>query len=187
MTVLHLEVVTGSVVDRALGAVEAVTLARRPDGVFAEIRERDAEPFIRALAFVGVAAVPSIVDLTPPSGTHAAIGRDLAGLRGIPLALDLLNVRRITLGEATRASLARRLPRLRRPSRAQREQCEALLRERDVAFAWRRRAWAARATLRSGPARVSLRPVVFDAAALTRQDDERTAFASEQAIGRWLF
>ncbi len=186
MTVLRLEAVDGSAIDGALAAVGEITLARRPDGAFADVRGQDAGPLIRALAFAGIAAVPSIVDLSPPSGTHAAVGRDLAPLPDLGVALDLLELRRVPLGEATRASLARRLPRLRRPSRAQQERCEALLRERDVALAWRRRAWASRATLRTGVARVSLRPVVFDRDALARAD-ERTVLASAGLIARWLF
>lgn len=186
MTVLRLEAADANAIDVALGAVGAITLVRRPDGVFAGVREQDADPLIRVLAFAGIAAIPSIVDLAPPPGTHPAVGRDLADLRDLPLALDLVEIRRVPLGEATRASLARALPRLRRPSRAQRERCEALLRERDVALAWRRRVWAARATLRSRLARSSLRPIVFDRDALTRRD-ERTVLASEGLIGRWLF
>lgn len=186
MTVLRLEAVAGNAIDRALAAVGTLTLVRRPDGAFADVREQDAAPLIRALALAGIAAVPSMVDLAPPSGTHAAVGRDLAPFPGLAISVDLLEVRRVPVGEATRASLARRLPRLRRPSRAQRERCDALLRERDVALAWRRRAWASRAALRSGAARVSLRPVVFDPDALTREE-ERTVLASAGLIGRWLF
>jgi hypothetical protein len=187
MTLLRLEAVRGTALEAALALVAQAKLARTPDGRFAEIAPGEVDAFVRALAFAGIAAAPTSGELAPPSAAHAAVGRDLAPLPGFALELDLVSVRRLSLGEATRESLARRWPSLRSPSRAQRERCRSLLRGDDVAFAWTRRAWGSRSSLRARTARASLRPVIFDVAALASVADERRTFARDALLGRWLF
>ncbi len=187
MTSLRLRSVRGIAVEPALARVGSAVLARRPDGVFAEVSPAETDAFIRALAFAGIAAAPCVVDLAPPPGTRAAIGRDLAPVADLVPALDVVDVRRLCLGAATRESLARGWRALRPPSRAQRERCRALLRGEDTAFAWRRRVWATRAVLKAAASRVALRPIVFDVDALTHPRDEGRALASDGRIARWLF
>ncbi|MDE3113350.1 MAG: hypothetical protein KGN00_12040 [Chloroflexota bacterium] len=186
MTSLRLERVAGYVVEAALAQVASALLVRRADGIFAAVGPGDADPLIRALAFAGIAAVPYAIDLAPPAGARAAIGRDLAPAAGLGLALDVVDVRRLPLGAATRDALARRWSTLRPPSKAQRERCRALLRGDDTAFAWRRRVWGTRAALRGAATRIALRPIVFDVDALNDPHDERHVLASEARISGWL-
>lgn len=186
MTVLRLEPLAGTRVESAFTVVDAAVLARRPDGVFAEVSEADAERSIRTLAFAGIAARRCSVELAPPAGMHLAVGRDLSRLPLERLALDVVSVRRITTGEATREILRRRWRPLRRRPRERWERCRAILRHEDVALAWTRRAWATASSLRAPDARTSLRPVVFDTGALGGCV-ERRAYARDGLIGRWLF
>ena len=151
------------------------------------VKLKGVDTLIRALAYVGIAAEPCVVDLAPPAGMHPAIARDLTPLSDVPPALDLVDVRRLTLGLATEEALARRWRRVRGPSRPQRERCRALLRGQDVAFAWRRRAWTTRAAFRAPVSRRVLRPVVFDRDAFASLGDEGRVLASDGLLGRWLF
>lgn len=187
MTVLRLERLAGTDVETALAILETAVLARRPDGAFADVPEADVERSIRALAFAGIAARLCAVELAPPAGMHLAVGRDLVRLPLERLALDVVSVRRIPAGEATRALLARRWPPFQAVPRDRRDRCRALLRRQDVALAWTRRAWATAASLRAPDARASLRPVVFDSGAAAAGDAERRTYTRDGLIGRWLF
>lgn len=187
MTVLRLDPLHGARVDAALAAVEAVVLARRPDGRYAEVDLAEVAPFVRALAFAGIAAAPCDADLVAPAGAIVAIGRDLEPLPQALLAADVIRIRRLALGEATAELLRKRMRGLRAASAAARDRCRGLLRGDDVVLAWSRRAWGTRAAVRGRAARSRLRPVVFDPAAAARADLPGRAFARDGAIGRWLF
>lgn len=184
MTILRLRSVRATAVDAAIAALDAVTLARMAEGVFADVDDGRAERSIRALALAGISAVPCEIDLAAPRGMRAAIGRRLAPVPG--LALDLVTVRRVPLGGSTRRILRRRWGIL-RPSRDARARCRALLRGQDAELAWTRRAWGTAEAVRGPVARTILRPVVFDAGGVDGRCPERRTFAREGAIGRWLF
>ena len=187
MTVLHLVPLHGALIEPALARCDAAILARRPDGAFADIAETEVPGFIRRCAFAGVAAQPAAAAIVPPDRCHPAVGRDLAPLRVVGLDLDTVRVRRLSLGEATRAILARRWSFVRPPTRVARDRCRRLLRGEDVAFAWTRSAWATRSALHGPEVRSSLRPVVFDRSALGDGSPGRIVFARDGLLGRWLF
>lgn len=187
MTVLRLEPLGGSHVDRALAAVGSATLTRREDGAFVEVAVADVARLVRALAFAGVAASACDADLAAPRGLVPAVGRDLAPLARPLAGTDIVRVRRLTLGEATREVLRRRLGGLLPAPAPARDRARALLRGEDVLLAWTRRAWLTRGVLRAGPVRRSLRPIVFDREALERPDPGGRTFASSGALQRWLF
>jgi hypothetical protein len=71
-------------------------------------------------------------------------------------------------------------------SRAGRGACLRLLREEDTVIGWRRIMWCSVAAMRVARARIRLRPVVFDRAAVDRHT-LRWIFARERAIERWAF
>jgi hypothetical protein len=185
VTILRLRSVRGTAVDAAIAALDIVRLARTPEGAFADVDESAVERSIRSLALVGISAVACDIDLAAPSGSRAAIGRDLAPVPG--LALDLVSVRRVPLGESTREVLRRRWRIVRPPSPAARALCRALLRGQDAELAWTRRAWGTAEAVRGPIARTILRPVFFDAGGVGAASHERRTFASDGIIGRWLF
>lgn len=187
MTVLRLDPLPGASVDRAIAAVECLTLVRRSDGAFVDIEAAEVGRLVRTLAFAGVAAAPSEVELTVPRALLPALGRDLAPLASGLLACDIVRVRRLTLGEATRELLRRPLGGMGRPREAARERARGLLRGDDALLAWGRQAWAARDALRTRVARRSLRPVIFDRSAIERTDLDGRTLASAGALTRWLF
>lgn len=187
MTVLRLEPVHGAGVDAAVSAVDAVVLARRPDGRFADVALADVARFTRALAFAGISASPCTADLVAPTGAIASIGRDLGPLPDALLAADVVRVRRLPLGEATAELLRRRTLGLRPAPPGARDRCRSLLRGEDVVLAWSRRAWGTRRALRARAARSRLRPVVFDHEAAGHPELTGRAFARDGALGRWLF
>jgi hypothetical protein len=184
VTVLRLERIAAGSVDDAIASLGAVTLARSPDGAFAEVDDARVERCTRALAFAGVRATATTVQLAPPAGTRVAIGRDLGPLAPRVLALDLVHVRALPLGPETRR-LLRTWP-WRRLEPGQRARCRDLLRGEDAILGWRRRAWASAGVLRTAEVRRVVRPVVFDHAAIGAPP-ERRSFARDRAIGDWLF
>ncbi len=187
MTVLRLDPVAGRAIDHALADLAAATLVRRPDGAFVEVTVAEVARLVRRLAFAGIAAAPCDADLGAPPGLMAAVGRDLAPLARGTAACDVVRVRSLTLGEATREILRRRFGGLVAADARARERARALLRGDDAVLAWSRRAWATRDGLRSRGARASLRPVVFDRAALADPALAGRTFASAGSLGTWLF
>lgn len=187
MTVLRLEPLQGSGIDAAIAAVEAATLTRRADGSYVEVPIADVPAIVRALAFAGVHASPCDADLAVPTALLPAVGHDLTPVSGPLIAVDVLRVRRVSLGQATREVLRRRFAWLRSPSAAARKRCRALLRGDDAVLAWDRRAWATRSALRDRRARMTLRPVVFDRSVLDGGELLGRTFASEGALARWMF
>jgi len=185
MTVLRLEPVAGRGIDLALAAVDAATLVRTQQACLVEVEHDQMERLVRALAFRGIRAEPAAE--APPPRSHPAIGLDLAPLPAGLLDVDVVRIRRLALGDATREIMRRRLAALRPPSPAAQRICRAVLRGEDALFAWERRAWAARPALRDARAWRSLRPVVFDRAALERATFAGRARASDGALASWLF
>jgi len=61
-----------------------------------------------------------------------------------------------------------------------------LLREEDTVIGWRRIVWCSVAAMRAARARIRLRPVVFDRAALDRPA-LRWTYARDGAIECWAF
>jgi hypothetical protein len=184
VTILRLERVLVGSFDEAIAALGAVALARSPEGTFLEVADARSAEAERRLAFAGVHARPSSVSLATPRGTRVAIGRDLSPLARELIALDLVHIRPLPLGDETRR-LLRTWP-WRRPTAARCARCRDLLRGDDIVLGWRRRAWASAAILRAAGVRRALRPVVFDNAALAVSPERRT-FARDGALAGWLF
>jgi hypothetical protein len=187
VTVLGLAPVGGTLVDGALAVVTSATLVRRPEGAFVEVALPDVARVVQALAFAGIAAGVCEIAISPPHSLVPAIGRDLGPLpRGL-IAHDVVRVRRLALGEATREVLRRRFGRLPRPSADARARARALLHGEDALLAWDRRAWGSRVAVIGAEARACLRPIVFDRVALERAELRGRTFASAGSLGRWLF
>jgi hypothetical protein len=184
MSVLCCERVADGDVDRAVARIGSITCARTPQGVFVAVADERVTIAQRELAFAGIRADVSAATLAPSAGTRAALGRDLTPLPLHALALDLVEVRALSVASETRALLHTR--RWRRGSARDIERCRALLHETDASLAWRRRAWTTREILRSREARRVLRPVIFDVAAIGSPPEHRSQ-AADGALGRWLF
>ena len=171
-----------AVVDRQLALPEMLRLERRDGRLHVELACRDLADATTTLARAGVAIVapapaPGATALRPAVVSHLEpIRRD-----GI---VDVVTVRRTSLGEAT-ALLARRgwSPVGRRSSRAT-ERMRALLRGEDVLYRWGRLVLAPAAVLRSRALR-GVRPIVFDRAAAGDGLDG-IGFASDGALTMWL-
>jgi hypothetical protein len=187
VTVLRLDPLSGGLVDRALAAVDTVTLVRRPDGAYADVADAYAAPLVRALALGGVRAEVCAADMTIPRALLPALGRDLGPLpRGV-IAWDRVRVRPLALGDATRELLRQPRSRWSAIRIDPTEGARALLRSEDAMVAWARHAWATRDALRTRAVRASLRPVIFDRTATLRADLPGRTLASAGAITRWLF
>jgi hypothetical protein len=121
----------------------------------------------------------------PGPGLRPAVGFDLLPLSDDVQAIDIVEVRPIPLSDASAALMNRRLPWL-GSSRAARSACRRLLRDEDAVMAWRRIVWCSVASLRAARARVRLRPIVFDRAAVGRQQ-LRWTYVNDGAIEHWAF
>lgn len=134
----------------------------------------------RALAFRGVQT--EVVAGGVPDAPRAvrAVGTALAPVRLRPGDLDLIEVRLVPLSEATARAVRRRI-RWWPLGAKRRARCRALLRGSDALFEVRRTVWCARDTIRAN--RRTLRPVLFDAAAMART---MRFDASEHALTRWI-
>lgn len=184
MTTLRLEPRFGRSIDRALGVVEQVTLVRRRDGIFADAPTGVAE-LARALAFAGIDA-EAADDVPMPSSAVRAKVPGLGRLSSELVIADVIHVRRLSVGEATRHVLQRRLPRFRTPSHHARERCRGLLRGSELLLGWHREAWVE-------PKRaleVRLRSSLGITVASAPREAGRglaLAFVSEGRIGTWAF
>ncbi len=146
--------------------------------------DREVEVATHQLALAGVGCSWSSVP-APGTGLRPAIALDLEPVDVALGAVDVVEIRRIPLSDATAALMRRRLPWV-RGSQASRDSCLRLLREEDAVLGWRRIVWCSVGGLRVARARVRLRPVVFDRAAVDRQA-LRWTYASAGAIERWAF
>lgn len=181
----RLVALSGGRVDAALAAVERVILTRRDGAAYAEIDETAAGAFVRSLAYAGVRAEPCPALPTVTAATLAARGVDLEPLPVGTLALDVVRLDRVALGHVTREVLRPRLLGLLGPSERARDRCREIIRGGHATFEWSRTAWAARAALRAGRARRSLRPILFSHETPGRSAGRVTTEGS--AVGRWLF
>jgi hypothetical protein len=100
-------------------------------------------------------------------------------------AMDIVELHRIELGEATRTLMHRRL-RLLPPNRGTRDVCRRLLRGEDAVLGWRRVVWCSLGALRAARGRARLRPVVFDRTAVERAP-LRWTYVGVGAVERWAF
>lgn len=187
MSVLRLAPLGGTTVGPALAAVGSAALARRGGTAYVEVPVADVPRLVRALAYGGIAAEHCDADLAAPVGLIAAVGLDLDPLPAELVAFDSVRVRRLPLGAAVREILRRRYAGLLPASVSARGRCRALLRGESAMLAWERRAWASRSALRAAPASRSLRPVVFDRAALERTDLAGRTSSADADLAHWLF
>lgn len=179
MTTLLLELRDHQPFDLALDAPR-FALFRRGTEVRMSLDERHVGRVRRALALRGIHTELVPGDMPGAPSSVRAVGTGLAPVALRPGDLDLIDVRVVPLSEATSRALRRPLRWW--PARASRRaRCRALLRGSDALFEVRRTAWCARGTIRAN--RRTLRPVLFDAAALART---MRIHASERALTRWI-
>jgi hypothetical protein len=179
VTTLLIELVSHEPFDLALAA-PAFVLWRRGTEVRMSVDERRVGPVRHALASRGVRATVVHGDVPAPPSLVRALGTALVPVRLQADDLDVIEVRRMTLGEATARALRR--PVRYWPLGARRSsRCRSFLRGTDALFEIRRTAWCSSRTLRAN--RRTLRPVLFDAAAAPRPLRVR---ASEAALTLWI-
>lgn len=170
--------------DARLARLGGGTLTRCAGSLYLETG-RPLSEVSRHLALAGVRVAPCAEVPVPVAGQRAAVALDLAPLGDATPAVDVLEVRCVSLGEAVAALSHRRMPLLPLPQAA-RTSCRRLLRDEDAVLAWRRFIWCSLASMRGARSRVSLRPIVFDRSALQRQAP-RWTYVSARAIERWAF
>lgn len=137
------------------------------------------------LALAGIRATRCSDVPAPTGGFRPAVALDLAPLVGVLEVVDVVEVRPISLSDAT-AALMRRRPVWFGSARRAHATCRRLLHEEDAVLGWRRIVWCSVASLRIARASVRLRPVVFDRAAVA-SEHVRWTYVSENAIERWAF
>ena len=182
-TTLRLDAIRRSAFDARLAQLGDGRLTRSVGVTYFE-SDHDVEDATHQLALAGIhgswSSVPS-----PETGLRPAIALHLEPLDAAFRAIDVVELRRIPLSDATAALMRRRLPWL-RSSQAKRDACLRLLREEDAVIGWRRIVWCSVAAMRIARARIRLRPVVFDRAAVDRQA-LRWTYVSDGAIEHWAF
>jgi hypothetical protein len=182
-TTLRLEAVRRSAFDTCLARLGGGRLTRAEGVTYLEI-DSAVEDATYQLALAGIRGSWSSVP-GPETGLRPAIALDLKPLDAAFGALDVVELRRIPLSDASAVLLHRRLPWL-QSSQAARDACLRLLREEDAVIGWRRVVWCSLAAWRVSRARIRLRPVVFDRAAVDRPT-LRWTYVSDGAIGNWAF
>ena len=121
----------------------------------------------------------------PGAGLRPAIAFDLVPLDDSLQAIDVVEIRQISLSDASAVLMHRRLVWL-DSSRGARDACRRLLRDEDAVLGWRRTVWCSVSSLRVARKHFGLRPVVFDHSAIQRHP-LRWTYASEGAVERWAF
>ena len=182
-TTLRLEAVSRSGFDARLAHLGNGRLTRTSGVTYLE-SDRRVEEAIQQLALAGIRSSLSAVP-SRQTALRPAIAAHLEPLDAAVEAIDVVEVRCISLGDAIAALMHRRLLWL-RGSRVARDACLRLLREEDAVMGWRRVVWCSVSALRLAQARGRLRPVVFDRAAVDRQD-LRWTYVSAESIGSWAF
>jgi hypothetical protein len=182
-TTLRLEAVSRSGFDARLARLGSGRLTRISGVTYLE-SDRDVDEAIQQLALAGIRSSWSSVP-SPETALRPAIAAHLEPLDPVVEAIDVVDVRQISLGDASATLMHRHLPWL-RASRVTRDACLRLLREEDAVIGWRRIVWCSIPALRMARTRVRLRPVVFDRAAVDRQV-LRWAYVSAGSIGSWAF
>ena len=183
-TTLRLEPVRRTAFDAHLAQLGGGKLTRAAAFTYLESDRRIGDA-THQLALAGIRVAPCSSVPGPASGFRPAIGLDLVPLDEAFQAVDVVELRRIPLGDASAKLMHRRLPWLRARCAA-RDACLRLLRDEDAVLGWRRIVWCSVASMRAARARVRLRPVVFDRAAVERHP-LRWTYVSDGAIERWAF
>jgi hypothetical protein len=183
-TTLRLEAVRRTNFDAHLDRLGSGKLTRAAAVTYLET-ERGIDDATSELALAGIRATRCTGVPAAAAALRPAIAFDLSPLDDTFGAIDVIELRQISLSEASAVLMRHRLPWL-RSSRAARTACRRLLRSEDAILGWRRTVWCSAAKLQAARARVRLRPVVFDHAALDRQS-LRWTYVSDGAIERWAF
>ena len=183
-TSLRLEALRRAAFDSSLAQLGGGRLTRTDGATYLETDLHLGEATYR-LALAGVRVTRCERVPVPAAGLRPAIGLDLTPLDGSAAAIDVIEVRSVSLGDASAALLRRRVPWL-PGANAARSACRQLLREEDAVLTWRRVIWCSIASMRDARSRCRLRPVVVDLAALDRHPP-RWTYAGEGAIERWAF
>jgi hypothetical protein len=179
VTTLRLQAMTERAFDLALEAPRFV-LWRHGGAARLVLDDAFADRVRRALSYGGVRTTECDDARPDPVALVRAVGTAIVPARLGADDLDMLDVTRLGLADATAAVLRRPIPRWPLGS-GRRARCRALLRDADALFEIRRIAWCDRATLRS--AGHVLRPVIFDRGAVPRII---RAYASDGALSRWI-
>lgn len=182
-TNLRLDAVTPSAFDVRLAQLGGGRLTRTAGVTYLE-SDGDAQDATHRLAFAGIRCSWSSVP-TPATGLRPAIAHHLEPLDAALGAVDVVELTPIPMSEASAALMHRRLRWLRR-SQAALDACLRLMREEDAVIGWRRTVWCSVSGMRVARARMRLRPIVFDRAAVDRQT-LRWTYVSAGAIERWAF
>jgi hypothetical protein len=182
-TTLRLDPISRTAFDARIARLDRCRLTRCAGVTYLDI-DRDVGGATHQLALAGIRASWSTVpsrraDLRPAIAFHL---RPLDPALG---AVDVVELTRIPLSDASSALMRRRLPWL-RSGQTERDACLRLLREEDAVIGWRRVVWCTVGVMGIARARIHLRPVVFDRAAVERET-VRWIYASEGAIGSWAF
>jgi len=181
---LRLEAIGRTAFDARLARLGGGRLTRTGAAAYLQ-SDRDTDALTRELAFAGVRVAPCSRVPANVSGLRRAIAFDLAPLDDALQVVDVVELRPISLSDASAVLMHRRIPWLQVRHQA-RDACLRLLREEDAILGWRRIVWCSVASLRAARARIRLRPVVFDTAAVERQP-LRWTYVNEGAIERWAF
>lgn len=168
-------------VDREVAGLPWVRLERRNGAIYMECAVETIARAASAFARAGLHLEPAPA-VASPRGLVAAVVSHMAPF-GDGELVDVITIRRISLGEATAWARARRWPLLDRHGRA-RDRVRALLRGDEIAFRWRRLVFAEASALRRRRLD-GARPVVFDRDALDGAPDH-VGFASTAALAAWL-
>jgi hypothetical protein len=137
------------------------------------------------MALAGVRVTRCSAVPTPTTDLRPAIAFDLMPLDAAFQAIDVIELQRIPLSDASAMLMRHRLPWSGR-SRTARDACRRLLRDEDAILGWRRIVWSSVGSLRAARTCVRLRPVVFDRAAVERHP-LRWTYVSDRAIEQWAF
>ena len=183
-TTLRLEAIRRTGFDARLARLGGGRLTRTDEAAYLQ-SDRGVDDVVRHLAFAGVRVALCSAVPWSLSALRPAIAFDLAPLDDALQVVDVVEVRQIHLRDASAALLHRRIPWLQHRQQA-RDACLRLLREEDAVLGWRRIVWGSVASLRAARARIRMRPVVFDTAAVERQPLQWT-YATVGAIERWAF
>jgi hypothetical protein len=181
---LQLEAIQRDAFDSRLARLGGGRLTRAGSLTYLET-DREVTDATHQLALAGIRATHCSSVPGPGQGVRPAIAFDLIPLGSAVQAIDVLELRPIALADATAVLMRRRLPWL-GSSRADRDACRRLLRDEDAVMGWRRVVYCSAASLRAAKARVRLRPVVFDRAAVEYQP-LRWTYVSARAIEEWAF
>jgi hypothetical protein len=183
-TAIRLEALSRNGFDARLARLGGGKLTRAAAATYLE-SDRGFDDASHQLALAGIRVTRCSEIPALATGLRPAIAFDLVPLDGALQVVDVVEVRQIPLSEA---SVVLMRPRLRwlPGSRAARDACRRLLRDEDAVLGWRRTVWCSVASLRAARARVRLRPVVFDRAAVDRHP-LRWTYVNDAAIEHWAF